>query len=228
MKKITLLVFLAIAWLLSGCATVTKMSLGKDSDTIGEGAKSIFLMTADLRNDYHQSYQPEIIVVNVEKPDAKERADRINFTMDDKAREDDGPPQQGNRYLLRMELPAGDYIIRGFTGMSRRFPIQAMFFAPLHADVKSPPSGVYYLGHVTAIIRERKGDEFRAGPPVPLIDQAVAGFSGGTFDVEVSDQSEADLKEFLAKFPALRTVKIQKALFSPFDRAKAQKFWQEH
>jgi hypothetical protein len=228
LKKLCLLASIAVIGLLAGCATPTKMPLAGDADSIGPGAQAIFLMTANLRNDYHPSHQPQVLVVNVEKPDAKEKADRFNFTMDDKARSFGPGSQVGYRYLFRMQLPAGDYIIRGFTGISRKFPTQGVYFAPLHADLKVPATGVYYLGHITATIRERKGDEFRAGPPIPLIDQAVAGFSGGTFDIEVSDQSDTDLKEFLEKFPALRTVTIQKAILAPFDRAKAQKFWQDH
>jgi hypothetical protein len=214
--------------LLAGCATPTDMALRNDTDTIQADAKPIYLMTATFRNDYKPSFQPKLIVVHVERPDAKDRVDRLNFVMDNKARDEKDTPKDGNRYLLRMQLPAGDYIVRGFTGFSGVFPIRGMYFAPLHADVKAPASGVYYLGHVAATVRERRETEFRAGPPIPLIDQAIAGFSGGSFDVEISDRLEADLPEFIAKFPALRTATIQKALLGPFDRDRAQKFWEAH
>jgi len=212
--------------LLAGCAT-NKMPLGSDSDTIEAGAQPIFLMTATFKNDYVQDSQPRLgtlIVEDVEKPDEY----RMTFAIDRKARDEKDTPQDGNRYLLRMGLPAGSYVVRGFKGSSGG-PVPflvGIFFAPLHADVKSPLSGVYYLGHVSATIRERKGGEFRAGPTIPLMQQSAHGFSGGTFDVEVSDRLEADLPELLAKFPALRSANIQKALLAPFDRARAQKFWE--
>lgn len=69
-------------------------------------------------------------------------------------------------------------------------------------------------------------NEFRAGLPFPLVDQAVTGFSGGTFDVEIIDQFEKDELEFKSRFPALRDVNIQKAILPPFDRTKAQKWWE--
>lgn len=214
--------------LLAGCATPTKMPLGGDSDTIEASAQPIFLMTATFKNDYRQWYQPKLIVMNVEKRDAKNRADRINFIMDEKARVGRDTPEDGNRYLLRMKLPAGDYVVRGFFGSSGLFPVIGHFFAPLHADVKSTLPGVYYLGHVSATVRERNEGEFRAGALIPLIDQAVTGFSGGTFDVEVSDRLDDDLPELIERFPALRLANIQKALLAPFDRAKAQKYWEDY
>ena len=83
---------------------------------------------------------------------------------------------------------------------------------------------VYYLVHVTATVRERQGSEFRPGPMIPLLKQAIAGFSGGTFDVEISDRWDADQAEFRAKFPAFQTTKVQNAILAPFDRIKATKF----
>src|SRR6266568_2596132 len=45
------------------------------------------------------------------------------------------------------------------------------------------PAQVVYLGRVEAVRRERKDDgELRAGFVIPLIGQAVAGYSGGTFE----------------------------------------------
>jgi hypothetical protein len=57
-----------------------------------------------------------------------------------------------------------------------------------------------------------------------LIDHAVTEFSGGTFDIEITDQFETDVSEFNARFPALREAVIQKAVFAPFARAKAQQW----
>ena len=43
-----------------------------------------------------------------------------------------------------------------------------------------------------ATVRERTGNEFKAGPSLPLIDQAIAGASGGIFDVDISDRWDTD------------------------------------
>lgn len=217
---------IVLVLLLTGCATPTKMAFSNDSDTVSKSGKPIFLMTATLRNTYKTSFQPKLLVVHVEKTTVKESADRVNFTMDEKAKNESDSPTDGSTYLLRMELEQGEYVIRGLTSTSRSFPIMGSFFAPLHAKLKSNEQGVFYIGHVDATVRERKDTEFKAGPTVPLIDQAVAGASGGTFDIEISDQWDKDEPKFQTKFPALSAVTVQKDILPPFDRAKAQQWWE--
>jgi hypothetical protein len=125
-----------------------------------------------------------------------------------------------------MQLEQGEYVIRGLTGMASIFPINGFYFAPMHSKLQVTKPGIYYIGHVEASVRERQGDEFKAGPSIPLIDQAVAGASGGTFDIEISDQWEKDEPKFRARFPVLNNVAVQKAILGPFDRAKAQQWWE--
>lgn len=217
--------FVATALVLAGCATPTKMAFHKDTETATSTKKPIFLMTATLKNSYRPSYQPKMLVLNVEKEGANQKSDRINFIMDDKAKNESDSPELGNSYFFRMELEKGNYVLRGLTGFSGIFP-RGHFFAPLHAKIQSAETGIFYLGHINAVIRERIGNEFSAGSPVPIIAQTVTGFSGGTFDIEITDQFENDVSEFRVRFPALREAEIQKALLAPFDRAKAQQWWE--
>lgn len=219
---------LGLAVLISGCATRTKMAFEADDEKLTETSKPVYLMTATLKNTYHPSFQPKLIVVHVEKPGAKDAAGRLNFTMDTKAKAESNTVQQGNSYFLRMQLEPGPYQIVGMSSMASSFPITGFFFAPIHTPLEAGGSGVYYLGHVAATVRERVGDEFKAGPSIPLIDQAVAGASGGTFDVEISDQWETEEAQFLFRFPALKGVVVKKAILPAFDRAVAQKWWEAH
>jgi hypothetical protein len=219
---------ISFALILSGCATPTKMAFQNDSDRLSEKSKPIFLMTATLKNVYKTSFQPKLLVVNVEKSDAKQASDRLNFTMDEKAKNETDSASTGNSYLLRLELEPGHYEIRGLTSLARSFPIQGFFFTPLHSLLEVNEQGVYYLGHVVATVRERKENEFKAGASIPLIDQAVIGASGGTFDVEITDELATDEQLFKAKFPALENVTIQKRILPAFDREKAQKWWESH
>ncbi len=219
---------LATLVLLTGCATRTKMAFESDDEKVTPASKPIYLMTATIKNTYRTSYQPKLLVVNVEKEGAKDSADRLNFTMDDKARQETGTAESGNSYLLRMPLDPGRYEVRGLTSTVMSFPINGFFFAPMHSPLEVRGPGVYYLGHMSATVRERQGNEFKAGPTLPLIDQAVAGASGGTFDIEIIDRFATDEAVFRAKFPALKDVEIRKAVLPGFDRAKAQKWWEEH
>jgi len=222
LMRVLTTILLTSVLLMSGCATRTKMAFSEDSDKEIKTNNPIFLMTSTMQNNYKTSFQPRLIAVNVERAVVKDSADRINFVMDDKAKNE----TKANSQLLRMELEKGEYVIRGLSGMASIFPFNCMFFAPMHSTLRSSEPGVFYLGHVEAIVRERKEGEFKAGPSIPVIDQAVAGASTGTFDIEISDQWDKDEPQFRAKFPALKGAVIQKAILPPFDRKAAQTWWE--
>lgn len=228
--KNRLVAFAAILFVavLSGCATSAKMAFQDDAERLTEKSKPVFLMTVTIRNSYRTLFQPKLLVVHVEKPDAKEAADRLNFTMDDKAKNETDSEITGNNYLLRLELSPGRYEIIGLTSLARLFPINGFFFTPLHSPLEVKESGVYYLGHINATVRERQENEFKAGSSIPLIDQAIAGASTGTFDVEITDDFATDEAVFRSKFPALAAIPIQKTILPAFDRAKAQQWWETH
>jgi hypothetical protein len=50
------------------------------------------------------------------------------------------------------------------------------------------------------------------------MDQALAGFSTGTFDVVFTDKYEEDMIKFRSEYPALETVKIDKSILPPWIR----------
>ena len=229
LKRLFALTLLAMMFILSGCATRADMAFSKHAKHQTIGDEPIYLMTVSIKNDYHTSFKPELLVINVERDVAVDKVDRIIFWMDDQAVISESDSDQvPNEYCLRMELAQGKYVIRGLTSQKMIFPINGFFFAPLHADLEAKGPGVYYLGHVNAFVRERTGEEFRAGPILPLIDQAVAGASGGTFDIEISDKWASDEALFRSKFPQLSKVEIKKAILPPLDRDKAQKWWADH
>ncbi len=134
--------------------------------------------------------------------------------------------EKGNRNLMRIMLPNGDYELRGLLSRHVSFPTNTMYLLHLKTALKVTEPGIFYLGNINAVIRERKGDEFKAGPSVPLLDQAIGGASGGTFDVVISDQWEKDKVDFLQRFPQLKDVEVKKAVLPPFDRDVTQKIWE--
>jgi len=209
----------------SGCATRAVMPYSTQSVAAPRPDNVALLMTATIRNDHHPSSQPDLRVVYVEYPGAKEKSDRLNFMIDDDAR---SLLQATGNYLIRLELPPGKYVLRGFMGQVWSFPTIAICRAPLHSGLDFPKGGVYYIGHVDAVIRERKDGEFRAGPPLPFVEQAHAGFSSGTFDVSITDRADTDLPRFRNQFPGLASAEIQRAILPPFDREFAQRYWQGH
>lgn len=228
MHRILTTALILTSILLTGCANTKQMAFQNDSEVVSQTGKPIFLMAVTLKNSYIKSYQPKALTVLVNKAEVKDSKDTISFDIDDKAKIENDTAESGNIYLLRMELENGDYVVRGISGASGIFPVHGVCFAPLHLNLKAAGSGVFYLGHVAATVRARTGDEFKAGPSFPLLDQAATGFSGGTFEVTITDQQATDEATFKERFPSLRGVNIQKYILASFDRAKAQKWWQDH
>lgn len=227
-KLASLFLALSLTWLATGCATRTKMAFENESEKLSDKKNPVLLMTATLKNDFKPRYQPKLLVVNVEKPNAQDKESRLNFVMDPAGTDESGNGGAGYQYLIRMELEPGSYEIRGLTSLASAFPINAFFFTPMLSPLEVKSGGVYYLGNVTATVRERKGEEFKAGPTIPLLDQALAGASGGSFDVLIQDSFATDEVAFRNKFPALKDAQIQKSILPAFDRAKAQAFWEKN
>ena len=143
----------------------------------------------------------------------------------DRAAEANAVGPDGQDYLLRMAIPPGKYRVMAITGSGNLAIFPGMFQIPLQIDVDVAPGTVSYWGRIEGKTRERVGDEFRAGPVIPLIDQAATGWSGSTWDVVVRDACESDLQRFRASFPALKSVSVKKEILS-FDRARAQAWWE--
>jgi len=220
--SLRLLALVAAIGLLSGCATVHEMGVDRNTKTLALDGKGLVLMSLQVSNAYKPEYQPQVIVAHVETPNADTQEDRHNYKTDL-----DGTVSSGGgaRYLLRMELPPGKYVIRGATCMYQSLFLVASCQLPIHADIEVSANTVTYLGRVSGVMRERQEGEFRAGPVIPLVDQAVTGFSGSTFDVVISDEREEDLKSYRMLFPALANADIGIAIAPPFNRERAHAWW---
>jgi hypothetical protein len=196
--------------------------------------KGVFLMTATLKNSYRPSMELDLTFVQVCQKGATDSSACVVFRVDDKAKPTTGGAEGGNRYFFRMQLERGEYEISVLHGWGGYGFFGDPFVVPIHAEVKSSGTGVSYLGHVAVTMRERKTGEFRAGPPVfvwglgGLMMAAATDLNsyGGTFDVEITDQSEHDIASFMNRFAALRGAGIQVSILPTFDRAKAQRRWE--
>ena len=226
MQRLLASLLVVIASLFSGCANVQRMPWESDSAQVAPQQKAIYLLTATIKNAYKERYQPELQFIQVVRDEGTAKQAVIPFKMDSKGvytgEKEDQPP----KYFIRLELEPGTYTVRGMSAMGRAFPIISSFYVPLHSPLKVEGVGIAYLGSVQATVRERVGEEFRAGILIPLIDRAVAGASTGTFDVVIADKFDDDLPQFQKLFPGLGQQPVARSLLPPFDRAKAQAWWQ--
>jgi hypothetical protein len=228
MTRIPFIASTVLSLLVTGCASTLKMPLQAEADRIAQTGKTIYLMSVTLQNTCRDHFTPYLNAVQVMRNDGTAKPEVLTFAMDSKGAyyfEDKNLPP---RFLTRVELAAGSYSLLGLGSTASGFPIRANFFTPMHVAVPATNGSVVYLGAVGANVRERKGNEFKAGPSIPLIDQAVACASSGTFDVEFKDAFESDMALFKETFPQLKDATVTKAILPPFERARAQKWWEEH
>lgn len=213
--------------MLTGCALPKLMPYADRDPNPVKDDKAVYLLAVTLRNAYRTGFQPSPSALYIAPADKGSQEKSATFIVDGKSLpgKDDA---DRDVYLLRAELAPGRYVIRTIFASAGGFPFLPTFEVPVHANLQVGPPGIYYLGHLEAIVRERQNGEFRAGPMVPLLDQAIGGASGGTFDIRIWDQWSTDEARFRQRFEALRNAPITLQVLPPFDRATAQRWWETH
>lgn len=192
------------------------MGLNGKTRVLDLEAQSVVLVSFEIsRSEANRALPWPRGVVLIPK-DAKSRSEAQLLKIDEEGM-DYG---DGSRYiaLMRLSLPPGKYTLERVWGELKRFPFQGIWNVPLLMTYDVPPKSVVYAGRISAHMRPRTDQEFRAGALIPLIDQAALGISGGTFDVSVADHAAVDLERFREAFPALKDVAIGTALLPAFDR----------
>lgn len=202
----SLLALLLVAGL-SGCGA--NMALTKGQDKLEMSDNGVVLATVRIANQNKPGYQPILRLAFLQQ--LAPVNERLTFKINDDPYK--AVKEQYNEYLLSFGLKPGDYSLNSLFGT---YNIPLLVSATCSVNCNAPftvkQGVVSYLGNIQATIVERKGDEDRAGPLVPLIDQSVAGFSNGTFELKIIDRYEEDLAAYQAEYPALKGVKIEKQL----------------
>jgi len=188
----------------SGCAIKTQMPLTKNSLDINIQKEGIAIMTLKISNQYVPSYQPDVRVIEVTELG---QTDKKSFKVDEAY---DRMKDQYNVYLISFQLSQGKYKIGRVLGVSGFFPVTGHFEFPIDAEFKIRSKKITYIGYVEMINRGKKSGEPRSGGIFPLIDQAVTGFSGGTFDIVISDRYNEDIKVFKESYPFIKSHEIKK------------------
>lgn len=209
--------------LFSGCANYQTMALKKGQGAISTTTASVVLLTVEVSRPDGSRYQPNpaIILVSAIQADDRDQATLFRFSRRDDLVQVDGHAV----YLSSMALAPGHYRIDGISGVANAFPFIGQFFIPVLAEFDVRPQSVSYLGHIEAIMRERREGEFRAGSTIPLIDQAATGMISHTWDVAIENRYDADMATFRERIPALVELSVQSEPLPAWDRAAAQRLW---
>ena len=191
-----LVLVLCASMLLTACAATES---GPSASSFNVAQQSAVTMTLKIRNAYKPGFQPTSADAVI-FPAGANRAGG-GFGQD---------PREGHRYkasitqkapddftdfLLFVPLPPGEYVFAELIGQSMKVMVAGAFIIPFEFTFRVPPHRIVYLGRLEAVNRERRTDqERRAGPVMPLVDQAASGFSGGTFDIILRDNAEEDFR----------------------------------
>jgi hypothetical protein len=187
--------------LLSACAT---MGLDKKATQVDWSKGSVVVTSVDLKNEYKPNYNPNWLAISIEK--AKGEGSTGGGTAWETVA--DGKTS----VILTQQLPPGRYSIKSLQGRAGQFPFMGSMSFSVDAPFEVPPKSVIYLGHVAMTnIEKVNPDDQASGAPIPIIDQAVTGFGGGTIKVTLKDRYEQDVAALKNDYPALRDTPVIRA-----------------
>jgi hypothetical protein len=191
----------SISVLLSACAT---MGLDKKATQVDWSKGSVVVMSVELKNEYKPKYSPNWLAISIEK--AKGEGSTGGGTAWEKVA--DGKTS----VILTHQLPPGKYSIKSLQGRAGQFPIIGSMTFSVDAPFDVQPKSVIYLGHIAMTnIEKVNRDDQASGAAIPIIDQAVSGFSGGTLQVTLKDSYEQDVAALKNDYPALRDMQVIRA-----------------
>lgn len=195
-------VMVLLGGILTGCAGWGKTPLKSSISEVSVNDNSIMIFSLRTSNSLAPKWQPFVIQFKIEGDNGFEKYFKVKDYYDF---EED----VSNFYLLSAELPPGSYRITKVNGNSEMsFLSKAMFFFQTNVSFDIAENSITYIGRIDIVNRLRTGDEPRSGPVIPFPLQQTAGFSNGTCDVTVTDESAEDIKLFKAEYPALEAYDI--------------------
>ncbi len=184
-----------------GCSGPQKMALSNaNNPQLTE--KSIALFSLKMSNEYKPGFLPMVNTLEI-KCEASGKS--THFTPE-------RPHQQVKddyvEYLVSLDLVPGQYTLGNVAGTSSGFLIIGSFRYPIGLGFHLPQDSIVYLGHITMNNRKKNQGEKSSGSMFPLLDQAASGYSGGTFDINISDRSMLDIQVFETTYPILRNYMV--------------------
>lgn len=202
-RKLNVIIFMMLILIISGCAT--KMPLTKNMSQLSIEKEGVAIMSLKISNQYVPSYQPDVRVVEVNE--LGETNTKSSFKVE---KAYDKLKNQYNKYLISFQLSPGKYKVGRVLGGSGIFPVAGHFEFPVDAEFEVSSNKITYIGYIEMVNRKRKDGEPRSGGIFPLIDQAATGFSGGTFDIIISDSYNKDIKVFKENYPFIQNYEVKK------------------
>ena len=198
--------------------------LTKRTKSLALSNQSLAIFTVVVTSEYKPRHPPSIHYAALRRESAEgDEIERYFIGVDRYAVDHVGGDEA--RFVMKFSafLPAGRYQLYWLSGLEAGNANVPLFDPCTDAGEFELVDGqVVYLGHLEIVLRERTDDsECRAGPAIPLVDQAIYGLPGGTFFVSISDQMANDMETFVERYPVLEGKKIVNATLSEWTKPQA-------
>jgi hypothetical protein len=126
-------------------------------------------------------------------------------------------PGQFAEFLVRLDLPAGDYRVTRLFGVAGQGQTAPQFDFPAEQRFKVDAGQTAYLGRVEVTNRPRRAEgDTATGPSFGGDMAAQAGFSAGSPRVTAHDATEEDIVSFRTQWNDLRERRIETRLSESF------------
>ena len=205
---VSLVFVVLVVFSMAGCASTQRMALSAKTKTLDLSEASVALMTLKIANEYKTGFQSTACFVSIK--DMKTEKTKAFIV----GKPNHSVKKQFNDYLVSMKCVPGEHRFLNISGSSSHFPIYGSFVIPVSNSFDIQPGKVVYLGRIEAVNRKRVSNQPRAGSVVPLLDQGVSGFSGGTWHIKMYDNYEEDITAFKQKYPLIGNYTVEKMVLS--------------
>lgn len=213
MRNFGICAVIVLSMVLSGCGG--NLALVKGQAELNASDSSIVLVPIKIANINKPGYQPVLLSASLDGADGHRIDVDGSLFKEEK--------NKYKEYLMSFILKPGVYTLTDIIGNYKiMLLLNAYCLVPISAAFEVKPNSITYLGHINADIVERKDDNAdRAGSLFPLMDQAIAGFSNGTFVINVEDHYDEDVARYREAYPALKSAKIDKSILPQWKSSKA-------
>ncbi len=174
------------------------------------GGPGTALLVVRFANEINPNFQPT----------------NLALTVEDTVRQSGGQfvfkpfraiPGQFAEFLVRLDLPAGDYRVTRLFGVAGQGQTAPQFDFPAEQRFKVDAGQTAYLGRVEVTNRPRRAEgDTATGPTFGGDLAAQAGFSSGSPRVTAHDATEEDIVSFRTQWNDLRERRIETRLSESF------------
>jgi hypothetical protein len=203
MNRLLMCVFLFV-----GALNLTACSSGfdKKAQSVDWSKGPVVVLSASLKNEYRPSFNATGLNIKIATINAPSQ--QLDVLISNTVKDDMG--------ILVTQLLPGSYRIKNVGG----FAFNVLIVGGFSFEVDSrftvrDQRGVIYLGHIAATNIEKtdKNDQ-ASGGVLPIIDQAVSGFAGGTLKINLEDRYDLVSAKLKEDYQSLRDYPLERNLLT--------------